>query len=77
MAAPFQLLNFPMPKRDWTPEDIAMIARLLRAKVPAVTIAGQFEKATISDIVEIARLMGFYVARKPKPVLLGESSDAK
>ena len=64
MAAPFQLLNFPMRKRrHWTPDDIEMVARLLRGHVAIGTIANQFPNATVSDILEIGKLLGF---RKPK-----------
>lgn len=64
MAAPFQLLNFPMRKRrHWSEDDIALVARLLRGKVAIGTIANQFPNATVSDILEIGSLLGF---RKPK-----------
>jgi predicted glycosyltransferase involved in capsule biosynthesis len=65
----FQLLKFPMPKRDWTPDDIEMIARLLRACVTTQTIANQFKDATVSDILEIARLMGFRRPKYPKKIV--------
>lgn len=60
----FQLLNFPMRKRrEWTPEDIEMVARLLRGKVAPALIAHNLPDSTVADILEIGSLLGF---RKPK-----------
>ena len=57
-AQPFQLLKFPMPKRDWTPEDIELVHSLLKGRVKLSVIAGQFKDTKMSDIAEIARLLG-------------------
>lgn len=53
----FQLLNFPMPKRDWTPEEIEQVHYWLMAKVSVHIIASNFPTATTGDISDIARLL--------------------
>jgi len=58
MVAPFKLLNFPMPKRDWTPEEIEQVHNWLKCKVLVHIIAGNFPRATSGDITDIARLLG-------------------
>ena len=49
----FQLLNFQMPKRDWTPEEIEQVHNWLKVKMRAHIIASNFPKATSSDIAKL------------------------
>lgn len=65
-AASFQLLNFQMPKRDWTPEEIEQVHNWLKVKMRAHIIASNFPKATSSDISDIARLLGEPVKLAPR-----------
>lgn len=53
----FQLLSFPMRKRDWTPEDIEQIADLLRDGYGELTIARAVPGATWNDILEIRNVL--------------------
>ncbi len=54
----FTLLKFPMPKSDWSEENISTIHGLLKDRISVRTIARNFPNATMGDVCEIARLLG-------------------